>query len=48
MKLTQGGEIGFVTSIEDYIPFSRKSEDVAASVRQRDFTTGWLVPKKLH
>ena len=43
MKAKQGGEIGIVLSIEDYIPFSRKPEDVAATVRLRDFSTGWLV-----
>ncbi|KAL5057649.1 hypothetical protein RYX36_029253 [Vicia faba] len=39
----QGGEIGIVLSIEDYIPFSRKPEDVAATVRLRDFSTGWVL-----
>ncbi|XP_058741023.1 furostanol glycoside 26-O-beta-glucosidase-like [Vicia villosa] len=39
----QGGEIGIVLSIEDYIPFSRKPEDVAATVRLRDFSTGWIL-----
>lgn len=43
MKAIQKGEIGIVMSIEDYIPFSRKPEDVAATVRLRDFYTGWLV-----
>nr|XP_004492287.1 beta-glucosidase 30-like [Cicer arietinum] len=39
----QKGEIGIVMSIEDYIPFSRKPEDVAATVRLRDFYTGWVL-----
>lgn len=43
MKATQGGEIGLVLCVEDYIPYTLKPEDVDASVRLRDFMTGWLV-----
>lgn len=41
MKATQGGEIGIVLCMEDYIPYSSKPEDVAASERLSDFFSGW-------
>lgn len=47
MKETQEGEIGIVTSIEDYLPYSGNLEDMSAMMRLRDFTTNWLVQKLL-
>ncbi|XP_057426446.1 beta-glucosidase 24-like [Lotus japonicus] len=42
-KATQGGEIGIVLCMEDYIPYSFKPEDVAASERLSDFFSGWIL-----
>lgn len=43
MKATQGGEIGIVLSIENYIPYTLSQEDQAAAERLTDFFSGWLV-----
>ncbi|RDX75667.1 Furostanol glycoside 26-O-beta-glucosidase, partial [Mucuna pruriens] len=42
-QATQGGEIGIVISVENYIPYSLSPEDVAAAERMMDFLTGWSV-----
>lgn len=43
MKAEQGGEIGLVLAVENYIPYSSNPKDVAAAERLTEFYTGWLV-----
>ncbi|KAL2336750.1 hypothetical protein Fmac_011196 [Flemingia macrophylla] len=42
-KATQGGEIGLVKTIENYLPYSYSQEDVNAAKRLMDFFTGWIL-----
>ncbi|XP_050913815.1 furostanol glycoside 26-O-beta-glucosidase [Lathyrus oleraceus] len=39
----QGGEIGLALSSGRYVPYSSKSEDVAATQRLMDFYWGWIL-----
>nr|KYP33118.1 hypothetical protein KK1_046058 [Cajanus cajan] len=42
-QVTQGGEIGLVISIENYVPYSFSQEDKNATKRMMDFFTGWIL-----
>ncbi|KAL3642812.1 hypothetical protein CASFOL_013627 [Castilleja foliolosa] len=42
-QAVQGGQIGIVTAINWYMPYSDKPEDVAATGRAIDFVLGWYI-----
>ncbi|KAI5431975.1 hypothetical protein KIW84_035928 [Lathyrus oleraceus] len=43
LQAQQGGEIGLALSSGRYVPYSSKSEDVAATQRLMDFYWGWIL-----